>query len=299
MISGGSKLHHSAKGSVHLEEVADWSFEAGHPAVIDQMTLLKVLKGVITDDAMTASTSMPAGGGKPMRVFSDEDAEFLAPLLAQRLSQARPEQIVGFTVSSSAGSGSAPTAGTLYVQQGSIYLTLVPSGSKKAPGFIPSSVARLEQVPPYAAAGATGAQSLVIDYQALASAPMSASIPIAAAPKPTPASSTSVDPIAKTTPKQEAPAPVQAPAVSNPASADPGFREISHDELRDAQRDELRQARESNKMKEAEIALLKKEVEWMKKELRERSAEVKAIKANKTSGRSTPKKKTAEASPTR
>ncbi|TKS60944.1 MAG: hypothetical protein EWM72_00931 [Nitrospira sp.] len=298
MFYGGSTVHKSAKGSVHLNEVADWSFEASHPAMIDQMTMLKVVKGVVADDVMKAPANMPAGGSKPMRAFSDEDAEFLAPLLAQGLSQARPEQIVGFTVSPSAGSGTEPTAGTLYVQQGSIYLTIAPSRSKKALGFMPSSAARIEKAPSYAAAWAVGAMSMVIDYQALAKAPMPGAIPVAATPKPMPASPVPATPIAKATPKQEAPIAVQSLATSNPASSDPGSSEMSNDELLSKKLDELRQARESNKMKESEIAILKKEVEWMKQELRERTAEVKAIKANKGAGHSAPKKKTAEAYPT-
>jgi hypothetical protein len=291
MFSGGSKLNQSAKESVHLEEVSDRSFEASHPALIDQMTMLKVVKGVIADDASKNSTKMPASGSKPMRIFSDEDAEFLAPLLAQSLSQAKPEQIVGFTVSSAAGSGTEPTAGTLYVRQGSVYLTIAPSRSMKASGFMPSSAARMEKAPSYAAAGAAGAMSMVIDYQALAKAPMPPPIPVAAAPKPMPA--------AKTTPKQEASAAFQALAVSNPASSDSQSPEMSNDELLNKKMDELRQARESNKLKESEIAILKKEVEWMKQELRERTAEVKALKASKASTRPAPKKKTAQARPTR
>jgi len=47
MFFGGSKLHKGAKGSVHLEEVADWSLEANQPSMIDQMTMLKIIKGVI------------------------------------------------------------------------------------------------------------------------------------------------------------------------------------------------------------------------------------------------------------
>ena len=112
-LSGESKILKTAKGSVHLKEVADWSFEASHPATIDQGTLLSIVKGVMIEDAQKPSPNMPASGSKPMRVFSDEDAEFLAPLLAQGLSEAKPEQIVGFKVFSSAGSGAEPTAGTL------------------------------------------------------------------------------------------------------------------------------------------------------------------------------------------
>ena len=299
MFSGGSKLHKNAKGSVYLEEVTDWSFEASHPAVIDQITMLEVINGVMADDSMKTSTKMPASGSKPMKVFSDEDAAFLAPLLAQSLSQAKPEQIVGFTVSPSAGSGAEPTAGTLYVQQGSIYLTIAPTQSKKISGFMPSSAARIEKAPSYAAAGSTGAMSMVIDYQTLAKAPMPAPIPVAATQKFMPTSPAPVIPIAKATPKQEASAPVQAIAVSNPVSIESGSLEMSNDELLSKKSDELRQARETNKMKESEIAMLKKEVQWMKQELRERAEEMKAMKANKVSGRPAPKKKTTEAYPTR
>ncbi len=49
VISGcasGTTLAHNAKGSVYLEEVTDWSFEASHPAVIDQLTITKIVKGL-------------------------------------------------------------------------------------------------------------------------------------------------------------------------------------------------------------------------------------------------------------
>ena len=122
--AGGTKLVHNAKGSVYLEEVTDWSFEASHPAVIDQLTITKIVKGLYRDDSMSGSSGMSAGGSKPLRIFNDEDAEFLSPLLAQGLSKAKPEQLVGFRISSSAGSGSEPTTGSIYVQKGSIYLTI-------------------------------------------------------------------------------------------------------------------------------------------------------------------------------
>ena len=97
-LSGESKVAKTTKGSVYLKDIADWSFEASHPATIDQTTIRTVVKGVVTEDAIKPLSNMPASGSKPMRVFSDEDAEFLAPLLAQGLSEAKPEQIVGFKV---------------------------------------------------------------------------------------------------------------------------------------------------------------------------------------------------------
>lgn len=293
VFSGGPKVHKSAKGSVELQEVADWSFEASHPAVIDHMTMIKIVKGVIADEA---ASTMPASGTKPMRVFSDEDAEFLAPLLAQGLSQAKPEQIVGFTVSSSAGSGAEPTAGTLYVQGSAIHLTIASSPNKKAFAFMPGSAARMEKTPAYASAGASDALSLVIDYQALAKSPMPAPVPMATAPKPMAAP---MIPVAKAAPKQETPVSARPLPVSTAAQPEAAAPEMSNDELLSRKMDELRQARETNALKESEIRMLRKEVEWMKQELRERAAEMKALKSSKVSAQQAPKKKTAEAYPLR
>jgi len=274
MFSGEPKVHMNAKGSVYLKEVADWSFEASHPAVIDPMTMLKVVKGVVTDSA----SQMPASGSKPMRVFSDEDAAFLAPLLAQSLSQAKPDQIVGFKVSSSAGSGAEPTAGTLYVHKGSFHLTIAPSKDNRASGFVPNSVARLEKAPSFVAMGSS-AVTMIIDQQALAKAPMPASEPVAIA--------------GRTVPEQESMAAgqdLQANGFPYSESA-----ALNGDELLNKKLDELRDAREANKLKDSEIATLKKEAARMKKELRQRAEEVKALKATKASAKPAQKKKSAEA----
>jgi hypothetical protein len=288
MFSGESQVHKNAKGSVHLKEIADWSFEANHPAMIDQMTMLKIIKGVVTSQA----SKMPASGSKPMRVFSDEDAEFLAPLLAQGLSQAKPEQIVGFKVSPSAGSGAEPTAGTLYVHNGSIFLTLAPTQNTKSSGFVPGSVARLEKAPSFVAMG-SDAMTLVIDHQALAKAPMPGSSPVAEAPKSMPASESQTAATMKTEPVQDAGAATQDFQANG--SLDSEFVALNNDELLNKKLDELRDARKANKLKDSEIATLKKEAAWMKKELRQRAEEVKALKASKASARPAPKKKSAEA----
>ena len=184
--SSTSKIAHNAKGSVALEEIMDWSFEASHPAIIDQTTILKIVKGVYFAEDKNGSR-MSAAGSKPMRVFSDEDAEFLAPLLAQGLSKAKPEQLVVFRVSSSAGSGIEPTAGSIYVQQGLIHFTIAKGARSTA--FLPESVARTEHAPAYAAGGMAGVTAQVIDYHALARIPMPASMPTAKSAVMTPTSS--------------------------------------------------------------------------------------------------------------
>lgn len=298
VLTGGVKIHKSARGSVYLKEVADWSFEASHPAVVDQTTILSAIKGVVSDDPSKTSTKVSASGSKPMRIFSDEDAEFLAPLLAHALSQARPEQIIGFTVSPSAGSGAEPAAGTLYVQQGSIYLTFDPSRGRRWSAFEPSSVARVEKAASYARGGASESVSLVIDHQALARAPLPASSPIAPEPKPPTASAVSLAMDKTSIAQPHPPSALPAPAgLTEPSYA--RSSELSNDELLNRKLDELRQAREANKMKESEISLLKKEIDWLKQELRERTAEVKAMKAGKVSRLRPPQKKTVEARPIR
>ena len=266
--ASGTKLAHNAKGSVYLEEVIDWSFEASHPAVIDQLTITKIVKGVYSNEGQSGSSRMSVGGSKPMRIFSDEDAEFLSPLLAQGLSKAKPEQLVGFRVSSSAGSGSEPTTGSIYVQKGSIHLTI--GKGAKPTGFMPESAARTEPAPAYAAGGAVGAMAMIIDYHALARAPMPAAMPSA-----------------KIT---MAVAPTKAQPVSDSAGQEFGQTELLAQKL-----NELGKAKDALAKKDTEITMLRKESEWMKRELRERDEEMKAIKSTKVSGKPTSKKRAAEA----
>ena len=274
--AGGTKLAHNPKGSVFLEEVTDWSFEASHPAVIDQLTITKIVKGLYSNDGQSGSSRMSAGGSKPMRIFSDEDAEFLSPLLAQGLSKAKPEQLVGFRVSSSAGSGSEPTTGSIYVQKGSIYLTI--GKGAKPTGFMPESAARTEPAPAYAAGGALGAMVMIIDYHALAKAPMAAAMPIAKATRITP------------TAPMLAAAPAKAQTVSDSAGQEAGQGELMAQQL-----SELDKAKEALAKKDSEINMLRKESEWMKRELRDRDEEMKAIKSTKVSAKPPLKKKPAEA----
>ena len=254
------------QATVYYEEVADWSFEAAHPAVIDEAAIKKTLGGLHVSEGSISTTSS-ADGSKPMRVFSDEDVEHLAPLLARALSQAQPEYVVAFRLSSSAGSGSEPTAGSIYVLEGAIHLTI--SKGAVATTFMPEAAARAEQAPPYAAAGKTGVTAHVIDYLALAKAPMPAALPVP-----------------KTAIAQ--PAGVRTPALAAAAT-------IQAEGAVETQV-QLSRAKDMLAKKDTEISVLRKESEWMKRELRDRDEEIKALKATV---KTTPKKRKAEAYPTR
>jgi hypothetical protein len=262
--SSTSKIAQNGKGSVYLEEIMDWSFDANHPAVIDQITILKIVKGV-----HTAETRMSAAGSKPMRVFSDEDAEFLAPLLAQGLSKAKPEQLVVFRVSSSAGSGSEPTAGSIYVQQGAIHFTI--SKGVGATTFMPESAAHTVQAQPFATGGKGGVMAHVIDYHALASAPMPPALPVMKTATTRATGSTANASATVTAMEGEGPVEMQV---------------------------RLSRAKDILAKKDTEIKVLRKESDWMKRELRERDEEIKALKATVKTSKTSPKKK-AEAYRTR
>jgi len=280
--SSGSTIAQNSKGSVYLEEVPDWAFEASHPAVIDQVTMAKALRGVYSDNTQSGSSQMSAGGGKPMRIFSDEDVDFLTPLLTLALSKAKPEQLVSFRTSSSAGSGSEPAAGSIYLQKGSLYVTITQGRPVK--GFMPASVARIEQAPGYATGDSKGYMAAVIDYQALATTPAVASLPVAQATPKMPPTFTTV-----AAPTQAKPLPIANLAVQE-----------SKESLSMTQEQyELKKAKEALAKKDTEIKVLRKESEWMKRELRERDLELKAIKASKVSTKPAAKKKTAEATRTR
>jgi len=276
--AGGTEttVGQNTRGTVYLEEVSNWSFEAGHPAVIDQLTIAKVVKGLYRNDGMIKSSRMPAGGSKPMRIFSDEDAEFLSPLLAQGLSKAKPEQLVGFRLSSSAGSGSEPITGSIYVQKGSIYVTIEEGPAPTS--FIPEATAHLEPAPAHIAGDAIGAMTMVIDYHALAKAPMPEAMPTAKTPSTVP-----ITPLMSS-----------APAKTQAASASMS-QEIAPDELLAQRLSDLKVAKEALAKKASEIAMLRKESQWMKRTLRDRDEEIKALRLTKLSAKQPPKKKPAHA----
>jgi uncharacterized coiled-coil DUF342 family protein len=58
---------------------------------------------------------------------------------------------------------------------------------------------------------------------------------------------------------------------------------------------ELGKAKEALAKKDSEITMLRKESAWMKRELRDRNEEIKALRSTKVSAKLAPKKKPAQA----
>lgn len=138
-------IHESPKGSVTLERAADRSFQAAHPIPLSPTLMARVLRGVRVDDPRGTIQTLFSGSAKTVRAFSDEEIDFLTPLLVEALSKASPAQQVRFrvihpanTYAYSGGGGAgvgtskpltptqgfATTEGTLYAYGLSLYLTL-------------------------------------------------------------------------------------------------------------------------------------------------------------------------------
>ena len=92
-----------------------------------------------------------------------------------------------------------------------------------------------------------------------------------------------------------------APAkmTATPAKAQPVTSSAGEDELLAQNLNDVRVAKEALVKKDSEIKMLRKESEWMKRELRDRNEEIKALRLTKVSSKQVPKKKPAQATRTR
>jgi len=141
------QIYENARGSVYLQEVPDWSFEAAHPISIDPTTMANVLRGVQIEERQSMPPLTSSMEVRAVRVFSDEDVELLAPLLATALSKADPADLVVFRIVQPASAGTVRTAGTLYAHEYHLYLTLTQyrSNSDSKSGRAPEPEARTSQ----------------------------------------------------------------------------------------------------------------------------------------------------------
>lgn len=205
----GTVLFDDARGRVSLRHMADRTFQAGHPINLEPDLLARLLRGVQIQEQQRALQSVLAGSSSSVPVFSEEQIRFLAPLLAEGLRTAAPDQRIEYRVQTPR-SGSAfesstveTTAGSLYAYGLSLYLSL--SHYRSAPGrtttediarrrlpdasglsdrallFSPASAQRSDSIH-RPAADVSGEKFLVIDYRLLQGLPPAAPREQAAAP---------------------------------------------------------------------------------------------------------------------
>ena len=130
-------IHESERGAVYVERFPDLSFQAAHPITLSADTMARVLRGVVVQENRGFFRTLVTGKPEGVRVFKDEDVEYLAPLLVEGLTRAASDQQVGFRVVQS-GTPAEWTKGSLYAYGRSLYLNLamahrrVPVRSRRA-----------------------------------------------------------------------------------------------------------------------------------------------------------------------
>ncbi len=88
----------TAKGSVTLERIPDLRFQAAHPVTLSPRIIVRSLGGIQIIEQKDALQSLVAGKSTAFPAFSEDDLAFLAPLIADGLAKAAPDQQVGFRV---------------------------------------------------------------------------------------------------------------------------------------------------------------------------------------------------------
>ncbi len=162
------------RGTVLLQKAEDGWFGTAHPLSLSPIALASVFRGVHVKMTMT-------GKAEEGPVFSDEDIEFLSPLISTALSKATKRQVVGFRVSHVTDAGNEKTGGILYVQGRLLHLTFTHYRAQQerlgqtgtSPRLVPNPVGlntrQLTFIPETAQRSSRNEQPDVVNTPALAS----------------------------------------------------------------------------------------------------------------------------------
>ena len=104
------------RGAVFLQKAEDGWFRTAHPLSLNLVVLSSVFEGVHVQTS-------PTDKAPQERVFSEEDIEFLAPLIHTALTKAAKSQVVGFRVVHDTDAGQETTGGILYLQGRLLHVT--------------------------------------------------------------------------------------------------------------------------------------------------------------------------------
>ena len=222
----GKILLDDPRGTVSLQTMSDRSIQASHPVALDQTLLAKILRGIEIQDQEHGIQKFLAGSSYSVPVFSDDQIRFLAPLLAEGLRTATPDQRIEYRVRTTyegsmlESSTTEATAGSVYAYGRLLYVILSqyrysptrtnlttagdmayrsrpPDSSgllNRIVLFIPRDAQRSDAFDPPEGGKSTD-RFLAIDYQMLQHAPPAAAATVQTAPQ-----------IGQTSPMREAPA---------------------------------------------------------------------------------------------
>ncbi len=107
-------IHQSERGAVFVERIPDRSFQATHPMTVSSDTMARVLRGVILKDGRGVLGNLASDKTETLRVFGDDDVEYLAPLLVEGLTRAASDQQVGFHIVKHSMPVQPPSAGAVF-----------------------------------------------------------------------------------------------------------------------------------------------------------------------------------------
>jgi hypothetical protein len=126
----GKILFDDPRGTVSLQKMSDQSIQATHPITLEPTLLAKILRGVEIQDQEHGIQKYLAGPSASVPVFSDDQIRFLAPLLAEGLRTATPDQFIEYRVrrtyegSMLESSTTETTAGSVYAYGRLLYVIL-------------------------------------------------------------------------------------------------------------------------------------------------------------------------------
>lgn len=126
----GKILFEDPRGTVSLQAMADQSIQATQPITLEPTLIAQVLKGMTVQDQERGIQRLLAGRSSPVPVFSDDQIQFLAPLLAEGLRTAAPTERVAYRVQTThpgsmlESSITETTAGSLYAYGRQLYVIL-------------------------------------------------------------------------------------------------------------------------------------------------------------------------------
>jgi len=127
----GKIIFDDPRGTVSLQTMSDQSIQANHPINLDPNLIAQLLRGIGIQEQEHGLQKLITSPSAPVPVFSDDQIRFLAPLLAEGLRTATPDQRIEYrVVATHEGSNrfqsptTETTAGSLYAYGRQLYVIL-------------------------------------------------------------------------------------------------------------------------------------------------------------------------------
>jgi hypothetical protein len=112
-------IHDSLRGSVFLEPIRNRSLEATHPITLDTGVIARALRGIQVRDDRNTLQVLLGSRPEPVRAFSDEEADFLAPFISTAFAKASRSEEIGFRINQAASLADPQQEGTAPAPSGS------------------------------------------------------------------------------------------------------------------------------------------------------------------------------------